>query len=353
MNLKLLNSLVSCDSVASHEDEVRQVLYEELISYCDDVFCDHLGSIAFHKKGKGPKVMLCAHMDEVGFLVKNITNKGMLEVLPLGSVQAMSQFMQKVHVTTTTHKKYEGILMCENASMQAAEQPYVNVGLNSKREAEELGIQIGDMVTFASLPFQMQDTYASKALDDRIGCYVLANVLKELHEISCECDVYVVFTSSEEVGTRGAQTITQRIDPDFAIALDIGSSKNIGDVTSANHRQLGKGVMLLHYDKGFIPTQRVTTYIKHIASRHTIALQDDMFVGGGTDMDKIHVCKYGKPGITLGIPLHYAHGAYSIVHRLDVENAQRLCFEIIKDFRQEAYLDMISFLGNHSHIRRI
>lgn len=341
----LLGRLVRCDSVAAREDQIRQLLHEELREYCDEVIYDHLGSIAFHKKGKGPKLMLCAHMDEVGFLVQHISDAGILELIALGSIQPCSNFMQKVHVVTEQKQIYDGVLMCDELVDHKVQNPYVDMGVSTSAEINEMGIQIGDMVSFASEPFRMKDTYVSKALDDRIGCYVLVQALKEVYPCELSCDLFICFTSSEEVGTRGVQTLGYKINPDFAIAVDIGSTKQVHKNTYENHRQLGNGPMLLHYDAGHIPTQAITGYIKRLANKNKINLQQDMFVHGGTDMDRMHLHQEGKPCVTIGIPLHYAHGAYSIVHTFDVDESLRLCVALIQDLHQEVYQKMITFHG--------
>lgn len=345
MDEQFLTKLVQCDSVASREDQIRTLLYEELSTYCDEVIYDQLGSIAFHKKGNGPNVMLCAHMDEVGFLIKNITHNGMLELILLGSVQPLSQYMQRVHIVNAENETFNGVLMCDGIEHGLAIHPYVNMGCTSKEDVLKLGIQVGDMVSFASEPMRMNSMFVSKALDDRIGCYVLAQVLKELSTTTLDCNLYIVYTSSEEVGTRGAQTITNKINPDIGIAVDIGSAKDVHKTSDDNHRRLGSGPMLLHYDKGFIPTQRMTKYIQKLADECNVSLQHDMFVGGGTDMDKVHISGDGKPGVTLGIPLHYAHGAYSFVHERDVEDMQQLCKAFVKGFNQATYQSLITFIG--------
>lgn len=340
-----LKQLCECNAVASREDEMRKLLYENLKDCADEILTDNIGSIVFHKKGNGPKLMLCAHMDEVGFLVQHISENGMLFVTPLGSVQSFSQYMQKVYVITSDNKKYTGILMCEKADEKSTQNVYVDMGYFSKEQAEQANIQIGDMVCFATKAELLNETViVAKALDDRVGCYIISQTLMALKNEILHCDLFIAFTSSEEVGLRGAKTVSELVKPDICIAIDIGSTKDVHSNGFKNHRQLGKGPMLLHYDKGCIPTQKITSYIKQTAQKLSIPLQQDMFLGGGTDAGSVYLYKQGVPSVVLGIPLHYAHGAYSMAHTNDIDFATKLCIEISKTFDTQTHQKLISFL---------
>lgn len=340
-----LKQLCECNAVASREDEMRALLYKHLKNSVDEILTDNIGSIVFHKKGSGPKLMLCAHMDEVGFLIQHISENGMLFVTPLGGVQPLTQYMQKVYVITSDNQKYTGILMCEKVDEKGVHNAYVDMGYFSKEQAEQANIQIGDMVCFATKAEMLQDTIvAAKALDDRAGCYVISETLLALEDETLHCDLFIAFTSSEEVGLRGAKTVSELVKPDMCIAVDIGSTKDVHSNGFKNHRQLGKGPMLLHYDKGCIPTQKITSYIKQTAKKISIPLQQDMFLGGGTDIDSVYLYKQGVPGAVLGIPLHYAHGAYSMAHIEDINYTVKLCVEIAKTFDTTVRQKLIDFL---------
>ena len=211
MNSELLKELSNADSVASVEDEVRSILYRELAKYSDEVFSDRLGSIIFHKKGTSQnplKIMFCAHIDEVGFMVRHISDIGFVYLVALGSVLNKSKEMQMVRITTQDGKKVEGLLNVTKDSNGNVKEMYVDIGVDSADEVKALGIDVGDMVCFASEARQIQDkVIAGKAMDDRTGCYVMIEAMKRIHG-DVENDIYFVGTSSEEVGVRGGKTAT-------------------------------------------------------------------------------------------------------------------------------------------------
>ena len=160
MNSELLKELSNADSVASVEDEVRSILYRELAKYSDEVFSDRLGSIIFHKKGTSPnplKIMFCAHIDEVGFMVRHISDIGFVYLVALGSVLNKSKEMQMVRITTQDGKKVEGLLNVTKDSNGNVKEMYVDIGVDSADEVKALGIDVGDMVCFASEARQIQD----------------------------------------------------------------------------------------------------------------------------------------------------------------------------------------------------
>lgn len=350
MNDILLKALSDADSIASHENEVREILYKELAKYSDEVFCDNIGSIIFHKKGKGKeplKIMFCAHMDEVGFMVRSISDIGFIYLMAVGGVQNKSKEMQKVRVTTFTGKKIEGLLNVTKDDKGNVKDIYVDLGCDTVDEVKSLGVEIGNMVCFASEATQLSNkkVYMGKAMDDRTGCYVIAEVMKKMKE-DLENDVYFVGTSSEEVGTRGGKTSTYVINPDIVFVLDVANNpEQIKNYT--NHRLIGKGPMLVHYDKTLSPNVKLLTYVKNMADEKGISYQCDMFSGGGTDGGNAHLDRGGKLALVLGIPLRYCHGSYSMVHSDDLENLINLVYELSYGLTLENYKKFVDFLGGY------
>ena len=200
--MDLLKRLSNADAVAAKENEVRNILKEECSPYCDEVSYDHLGSVIFHKKGTDSdplKIMFSAHMDEVGFLVRHISDIGFVYLIALGGVLDKSKEMQKVRITTCTGEKITGILNVTKNEHGAVKDMYVDLGVDSREEVENLGVEIGNMVCFASECIQMNNekVYAGKAMDDRSGCYVISEALKRLSKESLQSDVYMCGSSSE------------------------------------------------------------------------------------------------------------------------------------------------------------
>ncbi|MGM9912057.1 aminopeptidase [Floccifex sp.] len=347
MNSELLIELSNADSIASNEDEVRKILYRECAPYCDEVYCDKLGSIIFHKKGtseKPLKIMFCAHIDEVGFMVRHISDIGFLYLTAIGGVQAKSKEMQMVRIKTKDGRKIEGLLNVTKDDKGNVKDMYVDIGVDTCQEVKDLGIDIGDMVCFASQARQLQDkVYAGKAMDDRSGCYCMIEAMKQLPK-EVENDLYFVGTSSEEVGVRGGKIASHVIEPDVVFALDVANNPELVK-NYTNHRLIGKGPMIVHYDKTLSPNIKLLQYVKELANTSNIPYQSDMFGGGGTDGGNSHLERGGRLALVLGIPLRYCHGSYSFVHSDDLDNLIQLVKNLALDLTYEKYFSFIDFLG--------
>lgn len=349
MDKELLKRLCEADSVAGNEDEVRSLLIEELKNSCDEILCDGIGSVIFHKKGTSEhplKIMLCAHMDEVGFLVRSISNIGMVHVITVGGVKNEAKSNQIVRITTQDGQKVHGIMnSIWNADHTQITDTYVDIGCQNKEEAEALGIQIGDMVTFASSSREMEadGVFAAKALDDRIGCYILAQVLKD-RKSAWTHDVYIAMTSSEEVGMRGGKTAACKICPDLVFAVDVANAPDlVRDHT--NHRKIKEGCMFVHYDKSMAANRKLLQFLKRTAQEHDIPYQCDMFSGGGTDAGAAHLAGSGCPACVIGIPLRLCHGPYSMMHMDDANHTITLIAHILDAMNDEIYADINNYIG--------
>lgn len=345
MNIDFLKKLSNADGIASNEQEVRDVLVEELKDYADEITCDNLGSIIFKKGNKGPKIMLCAHMDEVGFIVRSVSDMGQVMLMHVGGVKPLAQFMQKVRITTEDGKKINGIIQAsyDNGS---AKKVYVDLGAQTAQEVYDLGIQVGDMVTYTTEfeQFDLPNTVAGKAFDDRLGCYIMGEVLKRLQDIDHPNTVYMVGTSSEEVGIRGAKTAVYKVNPDVVFPIDVACFNDEFVRNHTNQRQIGKGMMLTNFDRTLAPNRTLIRYIKDTANTLHKPLQLDMFNAGGTDGGEAHKSRDGKPTAVSCLPVRYGHCAYSIANLQDIEDAIEIFTEIIKNFDEEAYRKSIDFV---------
>lgn len=340
MDIEYLKRLCEADAIASNEQEVRDILIENIKG---KVSFDNLGSMIVNHKGKGLKIMFCAHMDEVGFMVRYISDIGMLHVISIGGVKDSSKFFQKVSITKQDGSKIKGLMNCSYDENYKVKDVYVDIGVNSADEVEKLGINIGDMVCFDSDSEMLnENVLMAKALDDRIGCYILKELDKKLENNNIN-DIYLSFTSSEEVGTRGGKTVTEIINPDIVFAIDVACAPDlIRNYT--NNRKLSNGCMIVHYDKTMIPNKKFINYIKKLAKDNNIKFQCDMFSGGGTDAANAHLVNGGKLAIVIGVPLRYCHGNYSMVDLRDVESVIKLCTVIVKEINQKQYDDILNFI---------
>lgn len=344
--MDLLMQLSNADAIAQREKEVRSILRKECKSYCDDIQYDHLGSICFKNKGTDSNpasILFMAHMDEVGFFVRHISDIGFIYCMKVGGVLSKSMEMQRVRITTQGNKKITGIMNVTKDEKGNVKDIYVDVGAENAQEVIDMGIQIGDMVTFASECFEMEnkDLLCGKAMDDRTGCYVLAKALKNIYGKNHPSDIYMAATSSEEVGCRGGKTMSEQVDADVVVAIDVANNPELVK-NYTNHRLLAKGCMILHYDKTMIPNEKFLNYVKNLANQNDIDFQADMFSGGGTDCAHSHLVGNGKLSIVIGIPLRYCHGSYSIVHQKDLNCAIDLVSQLALDLSEK---DVHSFLN--------
>lgn len=345
MKLEFLEKLSNADGIASNEGEVRKVLYDELKDYADEVSCDNLGSIIFKKGNSGPKIMICAHMDEVGFIVRSISDMGQVMLMHVGGVKTLAQFMQRVRITTEDGRKIHGIIQAtyDNGS---ATKVYVDLGADNAQEVYALGIKEGDMVTYTTEfeQFAIDGCVAGKAFDDRLGCFIMGEVLKRLKDKKHPNTVYMVGTSSEEVGIRGAKTAVYKVNPDIVLPIDVACFQDEFVRNHTNRRQIGKGMMQTNFDRTLAPNRVLMKYIRQTADRLQKPLQQDMFNGGGTDGGEAHKSRDGKPTAVSCLPVRYGHCAYSIAKLQDIQDAIDIFTEIIMNFDEDAYKDCIDFL---------
>lgn len=345
MNIELLKQLSQADAIASSEQEVRQIVLEHARRNQLKVEFDRLGSVLIRlNESTGPKVMICAHMDEVGFMVRSITREGAVEVVPIGNVRQLARFMQPVRITTADGRKLHGLLDADLSGGEA-QNMRVDIGANSAQDVAAAGVRIGDRVTFATT-FQKlvgDSLVMGKAFDDRIGCWLLIELMQALQQMPLSCEIWLVASSSEEVGMRGGKTSAQRINPDLALVLDTANwSKNF-DFSAANHRQIGQGPMLVMYDKSLVPSPRLLRFIQDTAAQHHIPLQTDMFSNGGTDGGTIHLTGQGVPTAILGVPTRHGHCAASIADMNDLYHARQLLLALVSQIDSQFFQQLTDF----------
>lgn len=344
MDLTLLKALCEADAIAASEQEVRQIFLDEAQRLNKTVCFDGLGSVLIRlNASNGPKVMICAHMDEVGFMVRSITSEGAIEVLPVGNVRMAARELQPVRITTREESKIPGLLDGERSGKEVTALR-VDIGARSCDEVLKAGVRPGDRVTFDT-PFQVlpHQRVMGKAFDDRLGCYLLIALLREWHAAELPAEIWLVASSSEEVGLRGGQTSARLVAPDLAIVLDTACWGKNFDYGAANHRQTGNGPMLVLSDKSLIAPPKLTAWIESVAAEQDIALQLDMFSNGGTDGGAIHLCGTGIPTVVTGPPTRHGHCAASIADCRDIRQTQALLSALITRITPEIVAHLQDF----------
>lgn len=341
--LELLKEITEAPGVSGYEGEIRTIIRKHL----EDITTieqDGLGSIICKKEGKkeGPKIMMAGHMDEIGFMVKYITDKGFIKFGPLGGWWDQVILSQRVTIKTSkgdilgvVGSKPPHILSDdERNKVVKRKDMFIDVGAGSEKEAkEDFGIRPGDPIIPVSPFCVMQNgkAYLSKAWDDRAGCALFIDVIKALEKDSHPNTVYGVGTVQEEVGLRGAKTSAWTVQPDVGIALEVSIAGDMPGINKADaHEGLGKGPSILMYDSSMVPNLKLRDLMIETAEENEIPFQFTIMERGGTDAGAIHVTMQGVPSIVIGVPCRYIHSHVGIIHRDDYDNTVKLLVAIVK-----------------------
>lgn len=329
MNVALLQELTEAHGIPGNEGMVRAIVKRELSGLCE-VSVDLMGNViarkAPTKPGDGRKVMLAAHMDEIGFVVKHISDKGFVRVQPLGGWDPTQMASQRVFVHTRGGR-LNGVLMQSkkpkhmqtpaDANKAATTDDYfIDLGLDG--EAAKSQVELGDMVTMNRTFQTMGDLFTCKSMDDRAAVFVMIEALKALGDHSAE--IFAVATVQEEVGLRGAAASGSRIAPDVMVAIDVTLANDIpGLPEELSVTRLGKGTAIKFMDSSLICHPKVFGHFKSLAEEHRIPYQVEILPAGGTDAGAVQRLHGGVPSFTLSIPTRYIHTVNETVHKGDVQ----------------------------------
>ena len=352
--LRLFESLTQLPGVPAHEMAVREFMKAELGKYCDELVFDQLGSV-FAVKRSGvagaPRLMMSGHMDEVGFLVKQITPRGLLRIYPVGRTWEYVVMAQRVKVYSgKTGIAYPGTvasipphLLPEEAAKRllSIDQMLVDIGAVSGEEVLSLGIRPGDMIVVDGpfTPLFGGRKLLAKAWDNRFGCALAIDVLRELAGEKLAVDLYIGATVQEESGLRGARTAAFAIGPDLAFVFESSAANdNLGDENEFG--QQGKGVLLRFIDRTSITHLGIFNYAVDLCEKKGIPHQYFMALGG-TDSGEIHMSRAGCPSMTIGVPSRYIHTNSSIMDYSDYSAAKDFALAACRGLDSAAYRDRI------------
>ncbi len=332
INVNLLRKICETPGAPGFEQKVRELVLREVKPLVDEVRVDAMGNVIAIKRGKEQKkIMVAAHMDEIGFIVTHIDDDGFVRFHPLGGFDAKTLTSQRVIV----HGKQDviGVMGTKPVHMMSPEERnkvipisdyFIDLGMK-KAEVEKI-VSIGDPITRERELIEMGDCINSKSIDNRVSVFILIETLRELQKESLPYDVYGVFTVQEEVGLRGAMSAAHLIDPEFGFGLDVTIAY---DVPGANKHemvtQLGKGAAIKILDGSVISDYRMVNYLKKIATEQQIPWQPEILPAGGTDTAAVQ--RYGKRGAISGaisIPLRHIHQTIELAHKKDIYNCIRL-----------------------------
>lgn len=335
----LLEKLTEACGGPGQEDEVRDLIRQEVTPLVDEVKTDALGNLIAIKNptAKGPKVMLAAHMDEVALMVLSIEQSGLIKFNPIGGIDPRVLVAKTVVIGKNRVSGVIGSKPIHLQKPQERKQPlgigelFIDVGASKKEEAEKL-VSIGDLAYFTTKYSEIgTNKIKAKALDDRVGCNMLIELLKDDYQFP----LYGAFTVQEEVGLRGAGVATHQVEPDLALVLEGTTASDVPGTPEHKHAtSVGKGPSLTIMDSSVIPDQRLVAKLMHLADQHQIPVQYRRSTAGGTDAGKIQASRTGTRVAGIAIPCRYIHSPASIMSKNDMENAIKLVKLFLKSIEE-------------------
>ena len=327
INLEMLRKLTQTPGIASREDRVRDVVATYLEPIVDSLTVDALGNLTGFRKGSGgPRIAIAAHVDEIGFFVRHIDDSGFLRVQKVGGFDPRVLVAQRVQVHTRSGEILPGVL-------QPAEKPihllapgeskelkledlFIDVGLPAETVSGK--VHIGDMVTLDRDLVSMGDTVVSKALDDRMGVYVMIEAVRKATD--CSAEICAIATTQEEIGLRGAHASAFTVEADIAISLDVTIAADIpGGSPDAHVTKLGAGTAIKILDSSQIANPRIVDHLRELAEDHNIPHQFEILPFGGTDAGAFQTSRGGVATATISIPTRYVHTVNEMAHVDDIQ----------------------------------
>jgi len=346
--MELFKELTEALGISGYEESVIAILKRHFSNHAE-IIRDRLGSIIAKKPGSSerPRIMFAAHMDEIGFIVQEITKEGFIKFLPIGGWWTGNMPGMRVKVRNSKGEIIPGVIGLkpihelspeERKKLPEIEHMYIDVGATGTfHPREKLGIKPGDPIfPDGSLEkLANSDLLLAKAWDDRVGCALLVDLLNNMTAIEHPNTVYLTGTVQEEVGIRGAHTAAFGIDPDIGFALDVSICRDTPGNPGEPVEKLGGGVGILIYDRTMIPHNRLKDFVCELADLNSIPYHLTA-IKGGYDTGAIHLTRFGVPSLAIGIPTRYIHSGSSIISLDDYENVLKLITLIVKNFNDEA-----------------
>jgi len=338
--MELFKSLTEAPGAPGFEGPVRKIMEDHLKDYSEKLIYDNLGSVFGVKTGdqEGPRIMVAGHMDEVAFMVSRINEKGFIQFQTLGGWWSQVLLAQRVEILTDKGA-IPGVISSIPPHVltdEARKRPmqiknmFIDIGADSKEDAEQLGVRPGQPIV-PVCPFTVmanEDKIMAKAWDNRYGCALSIELMKEIQNETHPNIIYSGATVQEEVGLRGAATAANMIEPDLFIALDASAAGDIPGVTEGMGK-LGGGLLMRILDRTMVTLPGLRDYVIDLCDAEDIKYQ--YFVSmGGTDAGRVHTTGKGVPSLVIGIPARYIHSHAAIIHKADYEAAKKLLLALVK-----------------------
>ncbi len=335
----MLKRLTEAMGVSGCESEIREIIYGEIKDFSTSIKIDSMGNLCAYKKAKkgecAKKILLSAHMDEVGLIVTDITDDGYLKFASVGGIDPKVLVSKTVKIGKTV-----GVIGMKAVHLTTADERkkplledglYIDIGAKSKKEAESI-IEKGDYCSFQSEYQEFGSLVKAKALDDRLGCAILIDILKTDWDV----DLYCNFTVQEEVGLRGARIASRGINPDYAVVIE-GTTCNDLPGAKENLRvtKMGGGPALSILDSASKADDELRKMIIKSAEKHKIPYQFKASSAGGNDAGAISVTDGGIKTASVSVPCRYIHSPVSVMNKDDFENCKRLIKAFLKDLGED------------------
>lgn len=335
--LEIIKELSLLPGISGRENAVRDYIIEKIKDYAE-YSVDPLGNLLVFKKGKNKpshKVMIDAHMDEVGYIVTGITSDGCLHVINAGGIDPRVVIGRAVFVGKNSIPGVFGIKpghlvdKIEGSPVPKTDALYIDIGANNKEEASEY-VSLGDSVWFDSDFIEFGDGFIkSKALDDRVGCAVMIEMIRS----ELEYDMWFSFSVQEEIGTRGASTAAFTIAPDYAIAVETTTAADVAGVKDEKRVCIcGNGGTVSFMDRSTLYSKELFDRAFEIAAENGIAIQAKTLVAGGNDSGAIHKSRGGVKVLTVSVPCRYLHSPCCVIKYNDALESLKLVKALAEDF---------------------
>lgn len=313
--MELLNRLTQCYGPSGREEKISQLIASQIKDFCDDIHTDALGNLVAKAGNGGKKIVVCAHMDEIGIVVTYKDENGFLRFAQVGGLRIKDLVGRRV----VFENGVQGVIATENADDKySIDKMYIDTGNSGD-------INVGDMAVFYGSFHDNGTAVISKALDNRAGCYVVIEAIKRLKNL--ENEVYFIFTVQEEVGIRGAKTAAYGIDADYALCVDV---TDVGDTPDKKVMQvsLGHGAAIKVMDRSVICHSKVRDALIEIASKNNIPYQLEVLTNGGTDAGALHTTGSGIMTGAISIPTRHIHSPSELVDKKDIDS----CIDLLCGF---------------------
>lgn len=352
----LLKQLCDIVGPCGYEQDVQRFILETVKDLVDEYEVDPLGNLIVKKNGNDqrfPSLLIAAHSDEIGFIVKQIEENGLIRFEKIGGFDDRILLSQPVWIKGTKGK-VKGLIGTISAHyvkwedspnrVSSHRELYIDIGAKNAEEVKSMGVKAGQPISYGSeLQLLGEGRVIGKALDDRAGCALLIRLLQEINEKDISHgDIYGVFTVQEEVGLRGASVISERIKPDFALALDTTPTSDTFNKLMTGTRKLGEGPCIKVADKSLISHPLVVNHLEKVATQNEIPYQIEVFMGIGTDAGAIHMTSSGVSTGVISIPSRYTHSPLEVVDLEDMEKSLKLLSSFVStlnEIKGKTFLD--------------